>query len=222
VAPDVADDLVDGTDDGDVPDDAPQEAVRRRAPARHRLDATTLVVCIVIALLAAVLAGALVSRMIDDDAQGPGPEAVLQESEEAPSVEFERFDGSPVSLDDYRGQPLVVNFWGSWCVPCITEMPDLQRVHTSVGETVTFLGVNIRDETEDALEMISKTGVTYDLARDPDGALTRALEVTGFPTTLLIQADGTIVDRVYQRISAERLCDKINQSLAAGALTKCG
>jgi thiol-disulfide isomerase/thioredoxin len=180
-----------------------------------------------VATIAALLAGVVASAVIDDgedDAVSDQPgEATLSTAEQVPDVPLERFDGTPLSIADYRGQALVVNFWGSWCQPCVKEMPDLQRVHESLGDDVAFLGVNVRDnDPADALEMIERTGVTYDVAIDPDGELIRELGVVNFPTTVLILPDGTIVDAVQRQISAERLCDKINQSLLSGQLEECG
>ena len=101
-------------------------------------------------------------------------------------------------------------------------MPDLQAVHESLGDDVAFLGVNVNDDPEDALAMVERTGVTYDLAVDVDGALVRELGVVNFPTTVLVLPDGTVVDSVQRQVDAGRLCDKINQSLLNGQLEACG
>jgi peroxiredoxin len=209
---------------GDEPGDEPSPRARRR----RALDGRTLAICLLVAVIAALLAGVIASAVIDDGDDGSGAasdevgEGTLSTAEEAPDVPLERFDGTPVSLADYRGQPLVVNFWGSWCQPCVKEMPDFQRVHESLGDDVAFLGVNVNDDPEDALRMADQTGVTYDLAVDAEGALIRELGVVNFPTTVLILPDGTIVDSVQRQVSAERLCEKINLSLMAGQLEECG
>lgn len=91
--------------------------------------------------------------------------------EPVPPLEVEAFDGSTVSLQDYAGTPMVVNFWASWCPPCIAEMPDLEAIHQSAGDRLAFVGVNTQDTPEEAAEMVDQTGVTYDLVRDPDGSL---------------------------------------------------
>lgn len=209
-APDV-DDTADDTDE--------EERPTRRA--RTPLDARTVMVCALVALVAAVLAGLLVSLLTGDE--DAGPTGSLVAAEEVPDIPLDRLGGEgQVSLADYRGQPLVVNFWGSWCGPCVEEMPDLQRVHTSLGDDVAFVGVNVRDREDKALEMAEETGVTYDLVTDTDGELISALEVASFPTTLLVLPTGTIADAIYLPISAERLCEKLNQTVFAGALETCG
>jgi thiol-disulfide isomerase/thioredoxin len=222
---DAADDAPDGgtddeaeADEGGDPDELP---ARRRA-----IDGRTLAICALVALIAALLAGFATSRITsDDDGDDPAGQGELTLAEEAPDLVLPRLGGGDdVRISDYRGQPLVVNFWGSWCEPCVDEMPDLQRVHESLGDQVAFLGVNVNDAEEAAVRMVARTGVTYDLARDVDGELGQALEVTTFPTTFLIDADGTIVDVSRREISAERLCEKVNQSLLNQSLDagECG
>jgi cytochrome c biogenesis protein CcmG, thiol:disulfide interchange protein DsbE len=186
-------------------------------PGRRRaLDGRTLAICALVAVIAAILAGVVTSLVTgdgsgDDDRAGEG---TLTLAEEAPDIVLPRLgEGDDVQISDYRGTPLVVNFWGSWCEPCVDEMPALEAVHASLGDQVAFLGVNVNDAEEAAVAMAERTGVTYDLARDVDGALGRALEVTTFPTTFLVDADGTIVDVSRREISVERLCEKVNQSL---------
>ncbi|NLV56754.1 MAG: TlpA family protein disulfide reductase [Acidimicrobiales bacterium] len=208
-------------------DDAAGDGAPRSRPtgltAVRSLGWRTLALCVGVALLAAAVTFVAVLSVVggDDGDADERPRATLEAAERAPDVVLERFDGEPLRLSDYRGQPLVVNFWGSWCVPCVEEMPDLQRVHQALGDRVAFLGVNVRDTPEAADAMVERTGVTYDLARDPDGELGRALDVANWPTTVLIDSDGTVVEVWRSEISAERLCDKVNQGLLQGQLTEC-
>ncbi len=230
---DVADDAPDEADRVDAADaeaaevDEAEDAPGQAAPGlrRRALDGRTLAICALVAFIAAALTYAGLSALGGDDGDDRAAETDLRRAEEVPDIVLPRLGGGEeLRLSDYRGQPLIVNFWGSWCEPCVDEMPDLQRVHDSLGDQVSFLGVNVNDAPEAATRMVARTGVTYDLARDVDGALGRALEVATFPTTFLIDADGTIVDVSRRQISAERLCEKINQSLLNQSLQagECG
>ncbi len=209
--------------DADRADDARADPDPEAPPARRRaLDGRTLALCALVALIAAVLAGLVTARLTDDDEPESG-QGSLTAAVSVPDIGLRTLDGEgEVSLAAYAGQPVVVNFWGSWCVPCVEEMPDLQRVHESLGDTVAFVGVNVNDDEEAARAMAERTGVTYDLVRDTDGELIRALDVTTFPTTVLVDADGTVVDTVRRQVSSERLCEKINQSLLNQQLEECG
>jgi thiol-disulfide isomerase/thioredoxin len=176
-----------------------------------------------VALIAALLAGFVANRLTTDDTDEAAGLGRLTPAEDVPDIVLPRLGGGDdITLADYRGQPLVVNFWGSWCEPCVDEMPAFQRVHQSLGDDVAFLGVNVNDTVEAATRLVDRTGVTYDLAQDVDGALGRTLDVTTFPTTVLVDVDGTVVDVVRREVSAERLCEKINQSLLNQSLGECG
>lgn len=211
---DDSDEVSDGGDAG-----AGGEAAPRPRPV---LDGRTIAICVLIALVAAVVAGWVTARLTADDEPEVG-QGILTEAEDVPDISLPTLDGTgEVSPTDYAGQALVINFWASWCTPCVEEMPDFQRVYESVGDQVAFLGVNARDEEEAARRMAETTGVTYDLVRDIDGDLSRALEVTTLPVTVLVLPDGT-VGQVFQRqVSAARLCEGINQVLLNQSLEQCG
>jgi peroxiredoxin len=131
-----------------------------------------------------------------------------------PDQEVATFDGEPVTLTDYEGQPLVLNFFASWCPPCVAEMRDaLEPAHRELGGEVAFLGVANQDTTEAALEVVETTGVTYDLAEDPDGELFRALGATSMPATFYIDADGRVVGRHMGALTRDQLREQIDANL---------
>lgn len=100
-----------------------------------------------------------------------------------------------VALSDFRGKPVVVNFWASWCVPCRKEMPDFERVASQTRGRVAFVGVNHQDDRADALQLLHETGVLYPVAFDPGGKTALAYGLFGMPTTLFISAQGQLVGR---------------------------
>lgn len=109
-------------------------------------------------------------------------------------VLFTTFDGEEVALSSLQGRPLLVNFFASTCVPCIAEMPALEEVHQQLGDKVTFLGLAAAgDRPEEALALVERTGVTYRTARDVDASVITALGGTILPTTVLLDADGSVV-----------------------------
>jgi thiol-disulfide isomerase/thioredoxin len=108
---------------------------------------------------------------------------------------FTMFDGQEASLTTtFAGQPLFVNFWASWCAPCIQEMPDIERLHQELGDQVTFIGFNLNDQRDRAEEMKDFTGVTFLLAEDPDGEVYADFGGFTMPMTYLVDESGTIVD----------------------------
>jgi cytochrome c biogenesis protein CcmG, thiol:disulfide interchange protein DsbE len=166
-------------------------------PTRSRLSAVFLGLALV---LAACSGGAA------REAAGPP----------VPDRIFTSFDGEEVSLRDHQGVPMVVNLFASWCPPCVAEMPEFERVHQAVRDEVRFVGVNTQDTEAAARELVARTGVTYDLGFDPDGALFRDLEVVAMPSTFFVAADGTVVHRHAGILSEQRLRDLIDEHLVGG------
>lgn len=129
------------------------------------------------------------------------------------SVALTDFDGGRFTLESYRGDPLVVNFWASWCPSCIAEMPAFEQVHRRFDGTVEFLGVNHSDDRSAAEELADMTGVTYRLAEDPRGELFGAFGGTGMPTTAFVDADGAIADVVAGQLTEQQLTSLIEEHL---------
>lgn len=112
-----------------------------------------------------------------------------------------RDPASLVSLERFRGRPVVVNFWASWCVPCRKEMPAFQAVYRKVHPRVAFVGVDHQDARSDALAFVRTTGVRYPIAFDPDGTTARDYGMLGVPTTVFIDARGRELERHTGQLS---------------------
>lgn len=115
------------------------------------------------------------------------------EGEALPIVDLVDNDGSTISTADLLGQPLIMNYWFSTCVPCKKELPAFATVHAELGDRIRFVGVNPVDTPEVNESFARERGVQYELLRDPDGAFTDAVGIANAPVTLFIAADGTIV-----------------------------
>ena len=97
------------------------------------------------------------------------------------------------SLADHAGKVVVLNIWASWCPPCVSEMPLLQRTHDEIeprGGMV--LGIDTQDATEDALAFLREKRITFTSLRDRDREYGRELGVSGYPETFLIDREGRI------------------------------
>jgi peroxiredoxin len=111
----------------------------------------------------------------------------------APATTYAKLDGGTATLADLHGSPVVLNFWGAWCPPCITEMPAFERVHRTVGDKVSFLGLAVNDNETTARSQQRRTGVTYPLGLDPEYAIAKSFGVLSIPATVLIDRNGTVV-----------------------------
>ena len=137
---------------------------------------------------------------------GEGTQA--PEPQLAPDFTVYDKDGSTVNLSDFRGKPVVLNFWASWCGPCRKELPDFDAASQELAGEVQFLMVNMtggRETKEQAEALIRQEGysfpVYYDL--DQDAAITYG--VTSLPTTLFLDAEGRGIAQARGTINLEAL-----------------
>jgi len=93
-------------------------------------------------------------------------------------------------LDQLRGTPVLVNFWGSWCPPCRVEMPRLVAAHAEFGDRVQFLGVDIEDSRPEARAFMEEFGMTFPSVFDVPDAIKTDLGQFGQPVTIFFRADG--------------------------------
>ena len=169
-------------------------------------------------LLGATILGvaALLVVLLGQDAEEPGPAAQATSAPRLLDIELDSFDGGPVSLRELAaGQPMVVNFFASWCGPCVREMPGFEAVHSRRSGDVKFLGVSLQDTAAAATGLAEQTGVTYDLVRDDDGELFRAVDGFSMPTTVFLDAEGRIVDIHGGELSQRDLEARIDRLVAS-------
>lgn len=111
----------------------------------------------------------------------------------------------PVHLAGLVGHPVVVNFWGSWCIPCKTELPVLAAAAKAEGARVRFVGVDLEDTRGGAQAMLRRYGVPYPSGFDPSDSVASRFAVVGTPTTVFIDSRGHRVGTVPGAITASRL-----------------
>lgn len=187
-------------------------AAANAAGGRPRPRAVALAAAI--GLLAAACAGATSDVDQSASADAAPADAVAPDTGQVlPDLQLTAFDGQPTDLHSYVGTPLVINFWASWCPPCAAEMPDFEAVSQQAGDAVTFIGINSSDEADLADDLADRTGVTYDLLRDPEGSLFQAMGGFGMPTTAFVAADGTVVSTHTGFLTRDALAGEIQRWL---------
>ncbi len=140
----------------------------------------------------------------------------------APQVTGKTLTGAPVSLSQFRGHVLVMNFWGSWCTPCRAEAPVLASLAQHFSPAgVRFLGVDIRDTPASAQAFQRDFHITYPSLNDPGDVIALAFRSTvppaGIPTTLVISRTGRIAARVIGEVSDAGLRGLISKAMAGHA-----
>jgi thiol-disulfide isomerase/thioredoxin len=130
--------------------------------------------------------------------------------------------GTPWKVADARDKVLVLNVWGSWCGPCVAEMPHLQRVWSQLsaaGKPVQFMGINYRDGVETAKAFLRANRITYPSLQDDGGRTVLALrgKANTTPTTLVLDRQGRIAARVSGPVTAATLSGLVNDVLGESA-----
>ena len=116
-----------------------------------------------------------------------------------PGIVMQTGAGETVTLNSFRGKVLLVNFWATWCAPCIREMPSLDRLQAALGgDEFAVIAINSdRDGKKVAQPFLEKLGVgNLDIYIDEKMAIARALGVRGLPASFLISADGHVLGRL--------------------------
>jgi cytochrome c biogenesis protein CcmG/thiol:disulfide interchange protein DsbE len=136
----------------------------------------------------------------------------------APEFTLPLFDGRAVSLADFRGSVVVVNFWASWCLPCRDEAPILQALWESErGSGVVVIGINIWDRDAEARAFVHQYGLTFPTGPDRAGRIAVALGLRGIPETFVVDRAGRIAYRIAGPLNAARLQDALR---AAGVVSR--
>lgn len=117
----------------------------------------------------------------------------------APDFELVSVKGETIRLSDYQGQPVIVNFWATWCGPCRAEFPEFQQAAVDNADKLVIIGVNntSADQADLVPGFLDEFGITFPIVLDTeDGATAKAYRLIGMPTTVFIDSNG-IVNEVF-------------------------
>ena len=140
--------------------------------------------------------------------EDPTGETEAQGSE-APDFAVYDLEGNVHKLSDFRGKPVLLNFWASWCGPCQMEMPDFQKFYESHGDQVHFVIVNLTDGQQETVEsasaFITEKGYTFPVYYDTDIDAAAKYGVSAVPVSYFIDAEGNFVAWAQGALSADML-----------------
>lgn len=207
----------------DPPLSAPEPPPGPRRGPRGVVGAAGLALVV---LVVATIVAFTMDRGSNDEVQKITPDGGSQlqgrdvTGESVPSVALPRMDGGRLmgvegSLADYRGRPMVVNFFASNCTPCVTEMPDFEQVRSTSDARLAFVGVDTLEQQDSGSRIVQQTGITYDVLYDQKGQIATAIDLVGLPTTLFVDENGTIVKVHTGRLSKGDLEQIIRDDLHA-------
>ena len=125
----------------------------------------------------------------------------------APDFELTGLTGEPVSLRDQRGKPVLLNFWATWCAPCVLEMPNIQKFYEDYPGEFQVLAINADEPELKIQRFVEDMGLTFEILLDPGGKIQSLYQIRGYPTSYFIDAQGEIRAQHTGSLSEDQLAD---------------
>jgi peroxiredoxin len=132
----------------------------------------------------------------------------------APDFTLQTAVGESYTLSDFRGQPVVLNFWASWCGPCRMEMPFFERTQLKYNGQAAVIGVNQGESAQTVQEFSVRQNINYPLLVDDDNAVNLSYNIVSLPTTIFINADGVVEEVIVGVVNQAVLEDRIEGMIA--------
>jgi len=170
-----------------------------QSAARHKITSAVVALCV---------AGSLAGIALASSGSSPGSGRAAKAADPmAPTFSFPALGQSSqlVSLGDYSGKPVIVNFFASWCVPCKQETPLLARFYHTEQAKVALVGLDENDVLGNAMSFTHSDGVTYPVGWDPHLSAADAYGVSALPQTFFLNARHRIVDRIFGPVTLAAL-----------------
>ena len=201
-------DLGQGRANSDAGDASTPPGTSRRVPVHRRLT------WVLAATVFSVLGGVAIWQAASSSSRSTS--GALVEVSHKPAPDFSLPDiavpARLISLAHAEGRPMVLNFWASWCVPCRTEMPLLEKANREWRGRIEFIGIDTNDTKGEALAILARVQVTYPSAFDPTGTLAQTYGLYGLPVTVFISANGRIQGRHIGELYAVTLQAALSQA----------
>lgn len=122
----------------------------------------------------------------------------LKDRQVAPDFSLPDPGGKKVSLQDFRGKVVFLNFWATWCESCREEMPSMERLYREYkGKGLEIVAVNVKDKRPDALAFVKELKLNYPVLMDPEGEVGLLYGAFGLPVTYLIDRKGVVLARLW-------------------------
>lgn len=131
--------------------------------------------------------------------------------EKAIDFKLKDLNGKNVSLSDFKGKKVLLNFWATWCPPCRAEMPDIEKLYLEDKDSdLVILAVNLGEDTQTVKSFIDKNKYNFNILLDSDQAVAIKYNIVSIPTSFFIDKEGNIVSKKVGAMSIEEMRDNVN------------
>ena len=137
----------------------------------------------------------------------------IEVGQRAPDFTLRTLTGAPFKLYEQRGKPVFLNFWGTWCGPCFAEMPDMEKLHQTIGDQILVVGVNTGESLSTVQGFVQNYRFTYTFILDAKGDVTIGYEIPTIPFSIFIDAKGVIVRKLSGKQSYETFLKAAQQAI---------
>ncbi|HRQ37681.1 MAG TPA: TlpA family protein disulfide reductase [Chloroflexota bacterium] len=172
---------------------------------------------VILIIIVALLGGAWIMMSQESVTAGSGAITLAEApivGHPAPNFMLQSSQGEEITLHDLAGQPVVLNFWATWCAPCRVEMPAFQQASVQYNGRAAIIGVNQGEAAKNVADFGAEYRITYPLLLDTDQQISRLYEVRGLPTTLFIDTNGIVREVIMGAITPAVLQDRVERLLA--------
>ena len=141
-------------------------------------------------------------------ASGSGP-TEARVGQQAPDFQLQNLDGQSISLKEFKDKPVLINFWATWCGPCVYEMPFLQEIHNEwSGKGLVLLAINKGESPATVSSFLQDQNLSIPVLLDTEQTVSQRYNVFGIPTTFFVDKDGIIQEKIIGAFQSKEQIEK--------------
>ena len=141
------------------------------------------------------------------------PGMPIKEGVAAPDFTGELMDGTSITLSELQGKPVIINFWATWCGPCVKEMPAFERLKDDFGDKIGIIAVNCGDDAETVKDFVEENGYTFPVVLDEAYSISMLYPTNSIPYTVVLDAEGKVTHISTGALDADTMYERYKEAL---------
>ena len=140
------------------------------------------------------------------------PGMPIKEGVAAPDFTGELMDGTSITLSELQGKPVIINFWATWCGPCVKEMPAFERLKDDFGDKIGIIAVNCGDDAETVKDFVEENGYTFPVVLDEEYSISMLYPTNSIPYTVVLDAEGKVTHISTGALDADTMYERYKEA----------